>query len=97
MVDVEMLIGMGFSFLMTLTMLVFIGGIVLLRPLMKHLGNYLEARAEERQALGDRSPADWDRLFANLDSLGERLNALEERQDFTEKLLARPEQGSEEG
>jgi len=86
---------MGFSIIMTLILVVSIGGVVLLRPVMKHLGQYLQARADERQALAGRSPEDWERLFTSLETFGRRLEALEERQDFTEKLLARP--GREEG
>ena len=87
---IEALAGMVFAFLMTVTLVLSIGGVILLKPLMRHLGNYLEAKADERRGLNGRSPEDWDRLFLSLESLGERMEALEERQDFTEKLLAKP-------
>jgi hypothetical protein len=95
--EIEALAGMIFAFLMTVTLVVSFGAVILLKPLMKNLGNYLEAKAEDRQTLGRRSPEDWDRLFANLETLGDRLEALEERQDFTEKLLSKPREVDREG
>jgi hypothetical protein len=88
--DMEALVGMAFAFLMTVTLVVSFGAVTLLKPLMRNLGNYLEAKAEERKTFGNRSPEDWDRLFASIENLGDRLEALEERQDFTEKLLSKP-------
>lgn len=88
--EIEALVGMAFAFLMSVTLILSIGGIILLKPLMRNLGNYLEAKSEERRALGDRSSEDWDRLFGSLETLGNRMEALEERQDFTERLLANP-------
>ncbi len=95
--EIEALVGMAFAFLMSVTLIIAIGGTILLKPLMRNLGTYLEAKAEDRRGLGDRSTEDWDRLFNTLESLGDRLQLLEERQDFTEKLLAKPRQGGEEG
>ncbi len=94
--EIEALVGMAFAFLMTLTLVITFGAVILLKPLMRNLGNYLEAKAEERKGLGGRPQEDWDRLFAGLEGLGSRLDALEERQDFTEKLLTRPKPGEEE-
>ena len=88
--DIESIVGMAFAFLMTVTMIVSIGAVILLKPIMRNLGSYLEAKAEERKALGTRTEEDWERLFRNLESLGDRMEALEVRQDFTEKLLAKP-------
>jgi hypothetical protein len=64
-IDMDMVIALAFSFLMTVVVVLTIGGIILLRPISKHLGQYLEAKANERKAL-------------------------EERQDFTERLLSTP-------
>jgi len=94
---IEALAGMVFAFLMTVTLALSIGGVILLKPLMRHLGNYLEAKSDERKGLGGVSPEDWERLFMSLETLGNKLEALEERQDFTEKLLARPREGEGEG
>ncbi len=89
--EIEALVGMAFAFLMTVTIVISLGAVILLKPLMKNLGNFLEAKAEERKELGGRSPEDWERLFSALDSLGQRMSELEERQEFTEKLLAKPD------
>jgi hypothetical protein len=89
-VDMEMVIALAFSFLMTLVVVITIGGVILLRPISKHLGQYLEAKANERKALGQRAPEDWDRLFATLEGLAARMDSMEERQEFTERLLAKP-------
>ena len=89
-IDMDMVIALAFSFLMTVVVVLTIGGIILLRPISKHLGQYLEAKANERKALGQRAPEDWDRLFATLEGLATRMDTLEERQDFTERLLSSP-------
>jgi len=96
-VDLEMVISLAFAFLTTVVVAITIGGIILLRPVTKHLGQYLAAKSKERKALGDRAPEDWDRLFSTLEGLGSRIDAIEERQDFTEKLLARPRSEDPEG
>jgi len=61
------------------------GGVILLRPLSKRLADLLEVMASER-----RDPAlreELTRARELNDSLGERLARLEERQDFTDRLL----------
>ena len=95
--EIEALVGMAFAFLMTVTLVISIVGVILLKPLMRNLGNFLEAKANERKGLDGRSPEDWDRLFMSLETLGNKMEALEERQDFTEKLLAKPRHGEGEG
>jgi hypothetical protein len=89
------LAGMAFVLLLTLTLVLGIGGVVLLKPLMRHLGEYLEARAEMGRAFGGRSPEQVERLLSSLETVVIRLEALEERQDFTEKLLERPKDPGE--
>ena len=95
--DIESLVAMAFAFLMTVTLIVSIGAVILLKPLMRNLGDYLQAKAQERKLLGLRSPEDWDRMFGTLEAVGRRLEALEERQDFTDKLLAEPGRKTKEG
>lgn len=94
--EIEGLVAMALAFLMGVTLIIAIGGVILFKPLMRNLGNFLEAKAEERRALAGRSPEDWDRLFNSLETFGRRLEALEERQDFTERLLAKPKQEGKE-
>ncbi len=86
---------MVFSVIMTLIVFGSIVGTILLYPLVKRLGGYLEAKSEEARALAGRSPEDLERLFSSLESFGRRLKELEERQEFTEKLLARPKSGDQ--
>jgi hypothetical protein len=95
--DMELLLIFTFTFLTTLVVALTIGGVILLRPVTRHLGKLLEAKAEERRALSGRAPEEWDRLFAALDGVMDRLQALEDRQDFTEKLLSRPGEGESGG
>ena len=68
------------------------GAVILLRPITKKLGSYLEVLAEERRrALGQQPampPADTARLAAALERIEDRLANVEKNQDFTEKLLA---------
>jgi hypothetical protein len=92
--DVDLMMGLTASVLITLIAAVSVVSVVLLRPVSKHLGHYFEAKAEERRALGGRSPEDWDRLFNAMETMAHRLEVLEERQDFTEKLLTPPGKGS---
>lgn len=64
---------------------------VLLRPITKKLGTYLEVLAEERRrALSERplDRSDTARLTAAMDALETRLGQLEEHQEFTNRLLS---------
>jgi len=62
--------------------LVIVGGIALLRLLPQSKSRALEQ--PDRQALGDL-----DTRIAHLEQLQERVSELEERVDFTERLLAK--------
>lgn len=64
------------------------GGVLVLRPIAKRLGALLEVMARERAAL----PTEEIRLVREtLDTVNQRMALLEERQDFTERLLGRGE------
>jgi len=65
------------------------GGVILLRPLSRRLGDLLEVMAAERG--GPRNEDEIGRLREHLDLMGERLALLEERQEFTDALLRSPE------
>ena len=72
-------------------LIVTVGAVVLLRPITKKLGVYLEVLAEERRRALAQVPldkADATRLTNAIDSLENRLTLLEEHQDFTNRLLA---------
>jgi hypothetical protein len=67
------------------------GGVVLLRPITKKLGTYLEVLAEERRRSLEARPVDRGdaaRLASALERIEDRLSHVEKNQDFTEKLLA---------
>jgi hypothetical protein len=69
------------------------GGVILLRPISKRLGAYLEVLAEERrQALqAPQTKTDSTRMLALLESMDDRMSRLEDRQDFTDRLLTKRE------
>jgi len=90
----ENLITFAFVFLTTSVFLASVVGVILLRPISKHLGRYLEAKAEEGRALPGRSKEDLDRIFTLLEGVGDRLERLEEKQEFTDRLLDKPRDGN---
>jgi hypothetical protein len=63
------------------------GGVALLRPITKRLGAYIEAVTLEKRRPPERSVE--PRVIESLERIEERLHLLEERQDFTDSLLAR--------
>lgn len=67
-----------------------VGGVILLRPLSKRLGDLLEVMAQERRELPGLE-REFTRMREGLDRLEDRLQLLEERQDFTDQLLRRGE------
>lgn len=61
------------------------GAVLILRPIAKRLGNYLDMLVETRRAQISRPP---DRRLAEaIERVEERLRLLEERQDFTDAML----------
>jgi hypothetical protein len=70
--------------LMLMTLFITVGGVLLLRPITKHLGEYLRAVTESKRV--QPSP-DLTRLENVLTSMESRLTHLEERQQFSEALL----------
>ena len=81
MIDWNMVAPMIVAVVLFLT----IGGVLVLRPIAKHLGAYLEALT--RQQLEPGRNEDLHQLRDILDTLNQRLHLLEERQDFAERLL----------
>jgi hypothetical protein len=65
-----------------------VGGVVLLRPLSRRLGDLLELMAQQKQQpqVGKGLESTRELLEATVD----RLAALEDRLDFTERLLSDP-------
>ena len=68
-----------------IVMFLTIGGVLVLRPIAKHLGAYLEALTRQ-QLEGDRQ-AEMHQLRDILETIDQRLHLLEERQDFNDRLL----------
>jgi len=71
--------------LVAIVMFLTIGGVLVLRPIAKHLGAYLEALTRQQLDPGRRE--DLGHIRDSLDNLSQRLSLLEERQDFAERLL----------
>lgn len=70
----------------SVVLIVTVGGVILLRPLSSRLGELVEAMTEERRETPqlDRTLS---RIRDSLESLDARLTLVEERQDFAEELL----------
>ena len=77
--------------LVAVVLILTVGGVALLRPLSKRLGDLLEVMADEKcnPALGD----DLRQIRGYLETMNSRITLLEERQDFQEKLLSDPGTG----
>ena len=83
--SLELIAPMVIGIVLTLT----VGGVILLRPIASKLGNLLEAMAKERTE--PRIGEELERMRELLETMNGRLSLLEERQDFTDALLADPE------
>lgn len=77
----EMLGGMIF----TLIVLAMVGGFVLLLPITRRLGQFLEYRMTERTRLMENEER--EALLRAIESLRDDVARLGERQEFTERLL----------
>jgi hypothetical protein len=61
-------------------------GVLIFRPLTKRLGDLIEVTSRNRQTMGN--PENLARLTEAVGRLAERIELLEERQDFTERVLS---------
>lgn len=65
------------------------GGVILLRPLTKRLGDLIGLMVEEKRRDRTAPPvADAERLMDILEGIENRLSRLEERQQFTDAMLS---------
>lgn len=71
--------------LVAMTLILTIGGVVLLRPLARRLGDLLELMVKQRRGELDNPVV--ERTEHLLESLSSRLSLVEERLDFTDRLL----------
>ena len=79
--DWEMIAPMITLVVMTVT----VGGVLVLRPIAKRVGDLLELYARDRQ---HGIEGDVHQLRDLMETMNARLQLMEERQDFTERLLS---------
>ncbi len=71
-----------------------VGGVILLQPVMTRLGALLDALALQKTS----APDDENRRLRNtVETMNERLTLMEERLDFTERLIGRGGAGGRTG
>lgn len=68
------------------TLILTTGGVLVLRPISKRLGAFLDAATQAR--LRPSPDAELGRIHDVLASIDGRLNQMEERQDFAEALIS---------
>lgn len=81
--DILPLAGMLFSLLMVLV----IGGLILLFPISRRLGRFLEIRIEERMEWDTLPKEAFNELMGVVEELQNEVQRLSERQQFVERLL----------
>ncbi len=79
----------------TIIVIGMVGGFVLLLPITRTLGRYLESRMAQKASLD--SPERMEILLRAVESLRDDVARLAERQDFTERLLERPRDAKDAG
>jgi hypothetical protein len=81
--------------LIPITMFMCIAAVAILRPLTKRLGGLLEVMTRERQAVrSSTDDPDMARLRVLMEHVARRMDLVEERLDFTERLLGSTRQAS---
>ena len=78
--------------IVSVTLILMIGAVILLRPLSKQGAALLEQMLKDRRE--GRSVADIEHLTGAMANLAERMRLLEERQSFTESLIEAPRERS---
>jgi hypothetical protein len=81
--DIIPLAGMLFSLLMVLV----VGGLILLFPISRRLGKFLELRIDERMEWDALPKEAFDELVGAVETLQHEVSRLSERQQFVERLL----------
>jgi hypothetical protein len=69
------------------TLIVTTGGVMVLRPIAKKLGGLIELYARDKQAGVE---VEVHQIRELVETMNARLQLMEDRQDFTERLLAAP-------
>jgi hypothetical protein len=70
-----------------MTLILATAGVIILRPLTKRLGDRFAARNREGQAQSQLPGPEIARLTEVVSRLTDRIESLEERQEFSERLL----------
>ena len=70
-----------------------VGGVLLLRPIAKRLGDIAELMLRENKG---GTESELRRMGDLLETVDARMTLLEDRQDFTERLLAAPDRPKDE-
>lgn len=71
--------------LVAICLILTVGGVLIFRPLAKRLGDLLEVYARDKE---QGLQADVHQMRELLETMNSRLQLMEERQDFTERLIA---------
>lgn len=71
--------------IVAIVLFVTVGGVMVLRPIAKRIGDLLEVMAREKQ---QGLESDIHQVRDLMETMNARLRLMEERQDFTERLLA---------
>jgi len=87
----EALAGMIF----TIVLLAMVGGFILVLPITRRLGAFLEYRMTERTPALDGEER--ERLLSAIESLRDDVARLAERQDWMERLLHNPDRDDQPG
>jgi hypothetical protein len=82
---------------MAMTLMLSIAGVLILRPLTKRIGDMIELRAKAKHPHPDHqiNSEDMERLTDVVSRLTDRIESLEERQDFAERLLYSDERATQ--
>lgn len=72
--------------IVVVTITLTVAGVLILRPLTKRLGDLIEATARDKRAAA--KDAEVIRLADVISRLTDRIESIEERQDFAERILS---------
>jgi hypothetical protein len=70
-----------------MTLILSVAGIIILRPLARRLGDLIELRSRAKEQQPEVQNEQIERLTELVGHLTDRLESLEERQEFAERLL----------
>jgi hypothetical protein len=73
--------------IMSVVLILTVGGVLILRPIARHLGSLLEAMTREK--LDGGRAQELSHVRELMETMNQRLQLMEERQEFTDRLLER--------